>query len=329
MRIDLENDFGRARAQMAAAIAALPMGEALSGAGFSDAAPQTKLAVLEAIPLSELKIEAAGWSWEKRLPPRGEWRVLLGETASDFVLCIPVVNRLDLLEKAVCSVRGLMPHVVIVDQTADGLDDRWEGRVAIYRWRRRPLHFSEMMNWCQRLAMVRGCALLGYMHNDAECAPGVAEGVLDECRHANYRGLPWGAAMTNYDSYCWFNMTAVRDVGCWDEAFQWYVADVDYYERLRAAGWQHLQMPHATVAHHASRTVRAMSDKEREHVRERHAAAARTYELKWGSPPNQRGRRYAVPYDGKPPAAELDVPPKGRIGGARKKRKVRPFPGCC
>jgi hypothetical protein len=259
------------------------------------------LAVLEAIPRSELAIDGAEWTWQKRLPPRGEWQVPLGERASDFVLCVPVVNRVDLLERALATVRGLLPDVAVIDQTDEGVGDRWQGRAAIFRWSRRPRVFAEMMNWCQRLAAARGNALLGFMHNDAECGPGVAEGVLDECRHASYRGLRWGVAMTNYDSFCWFNMAAVREIGCWDEAFQWYVADIDYYHRLRAAGWNCLLLPNAKVAHHVSRTIAALHPDARAAVRASHDAAARRYALKWGAALNSGPPRYVVPFNGKPP----------------------------
>jgi hypothetical protein len=304
MRIELDDDFAAARRQIATAVAALPWNAVLSGSGYSGGTPEAKLAVLDALPLSELKVEPPIWFWEKCLPPRGEWRVPLCERGSDSLLCIPVVNRVDLLEKAVRSASGLLPNIALIDQTREGLADGWEGRAGIFRWSRRPLVFSEMMNWCQRLAAMRGCALLGFMHNDAECAPGVAEGVLDECRHANHRGARWGVALTNYDSFSWFNMTAVREVGCWDEAFQWYVADIDYYERLRAAGWDDLLLPEAQVMHRTSQTIAKMEPNARAAVKSRRKAAIRRYALKWGSPFGPGAPRSAVPFDGRPPKGE-------------------------
>jgi hypothetical protein len=76
-----------------------------------------------------------------------------------------------------------------------------------------------------------------WMHNDALALPGVANRMLQRVRELHASDKKWGVLFTHYDVLCAFNMKCVREIGYWDPMFFQYVADVEYYHRMRKAGW--------------------------------------------------------------------------------------------
>lgn len=85
-----------------------------------------------------------------------------------------------------------------------------------------------------------------WMHNDALALPGVAHRIVERVHElalverVHELALSpkrWGALFTCYDVLCCFNMRCVREIGYWDPMFFQYTADVEYYHRMRKAGW--------------------------------------------------------------------------------------------
>ena len=167
----------------------------------------------------------------------------------------------------------------------------------------------------QHEARRRGSRFLLFVHSDASFDPDGIEGLLQFARRQEGR---WGVIFTNYDSLCCFNMEAVADVGCWDETFDWYVSDIDYYNRMKWRGWEQRVYPDLPVSHRVSQTLQAMPPSQRDLVRADAAWAERHYEHKWGGSFRQgagRPERYKIPYNGRP-----EMP----AGGVRKGRWFAP-----
>eukprot|EP00762_Andalucia_godoyi_P001833 ANDGO_06076.mRNA.1 hypothetical protein len=67
----------------------------------------------------------------------------------------------------------------------------------------------------------------------------------------------WGAIFTNYDAFVVFNPTATAIVGQWDVYYFQYTSDIDYYERIRVAGFPLLQLGEELVLHEVSGTIKS------------------------------------------------------------------------
>ncbi len=212
---------------------------------------------------------------------------------NEYLFFIPYVNRVDLLLEAVESLKHFHHCLIIIDQSEEGLIDCWDGRISIHKWigdRR----FTCVQNWMQQRA--RECSFFFFMHSDASCSPDDVNTLLSFVKLQQGK---WGVVFTNYDTLCCFNNQAVKDVGEWDETFSWYVADVDYYNRLKWSGWEQRVCP-IEVKHHGSQTLLALGEEERQKVERDSSWALSHYEHKWGRSIHYHmihDDRYAIPYN--------------------------------
>lgn len=90
-----------------------------------------------------------------------------------YIVGIPYVNRLDLLNRAVASIRPYWPHTYVLDNSANSelKGHALSGLVNIIH-PPVPLTFTQSMNWFQRIAAEQGADAVMYMHTDAEAHPG-------------------------------------------------------------------------------------------------------------------------------------------------------------
>ena len=213
-----------------------------------------------------------------------------------YILGIPFVNRPDLLERAIQSVRPLWQHTIIIDNSDTGLDpSKWP--VPVVR-PPVPLTFSQTMNLLQRLAAERTCDCLLFMHNDAEAGPGTPEHLLTITEQAMASGRCWGVVFTHYDALAAFSMAMARDVGPWDTTLPQYFADNDYYRRVRLAGYETIETDLEVIHHNnASNTVKG--DQRLSFLNSvTYPLYERYYSVKWGGPPGCEA--YDWPFDGAP-----------------------------
>jgi hypothetical protein len=262
--------------------------------------PGVLIGVHESIPFSEVNIAnyGANWWYRKQRPARGCWSVLRAPPHSlDYLAYIPYVNRPDLLDRAVASIPDLWASLVVIDQSANGLNSRdhpWIDSIAgVFRSAFGRMTFAQMMNWAQAEAYEHCVNYLIFMHNDAECLESVAWQVLDCARTHPHAGV----VFTYYDAFAVFNIAAIREVGPWDETFRWYYSDNDYYRRMLLRNWEHCNFGGHRIIHHRSQTQRsdpALSAEVGANLRwhEDH------YRHKWGGAPGQE--LYSIPYNGKP-----------------------------
>ena len=296
--IDGAHDYDNVRADVRAWLPKLKPGGLMAG---DDANwPGVLIGVHETIPKSELTLVNHGlnWLYRKQRPERGSWATRKGtRDASDFLVYIPYVNRADLLDRAVLSIRELWPSLVVVDQSAEGLkveEHPWMACIAgVFHAPAGAMVFTQMMNWAQAEARESRADYLVFMHNDAECLNQVALRTLEFAR-THPRA---GAVFTHYDAFVVFRVAALQDVGPWDETFRWYFADNDYYRRMQLRGWECANFGGQNVLHHTSQTLHANP-----------AIAAEVaaqwkwhddhYRHKWGGPTGHE--RYSIPYNGVP-----------------------------
>lgn len=296
--IDAAHDYHNVRADVRAWYPKVKPGGVIAG---DDARwSGVLLGVNETIPLSEYELRNASSHWWHRKQRReyGRWlRRAASSPACDYLAYVPVVNNCELAERAVRSLEPLWPSLIVIDQSEEGLSAPWIDEVAgVYRVPFRAISFTQMMNWARSEAFARGARFLAFMHSDAECLDeDAAICAIDLARREGANGV--GITFTNYDALAVFNVAALRDVGPWDESFQWYFADNDYYRRMKLCGWRIAEFGGTRVKHTPSQTLHSDS-RIKAQVQESWGWHARHYEHKWGGPPGNE--RHHVPYNGSP-----------------------------
>lgn len=205
---------------------------------------------------------------------------------------IPVVNRLDLLRKAIASIP---------------LDDRWQVEVINNTGSLLPddiaagdcnpdypLTATQSLNWMQNLAKTAwNEPFYFFMHNDAEAGDGTMEKLFQATVELHAREK-WGVIFTNYDALAAFNVEAFDAVGGWDENFKGYFSDNDVYRRLRMAGYPTFEAGFP-VEHLGSQTIHSDPERQRQNSID-FPAAALYYEKKWGGSPGNE--TFDIPFGG-------------------------------
>lgn len=175
-----------------------------------------------------------------------------------YIVGIGYANRLDLLHKAVDSIKPYWPHTIIVDNS-DGVDLRDEhelhNKVSIFE-PPVPLSVTQMFNYLLKRGMQEGCDAVLFMHNDAEAHAGTPERFLEILESWQANGERWGVALTQYDILCAFNLNAVREVGLWDTVMPNFFSDCEYYRRMQMAGYG-VPWTHLPVTHHGGQTTKS------------------------------------------------------------------------
>lgn len=168
-----------------------------------------------------------------------------------YKLHIPFVNRPDFLHDAVESLRDIGNiHV-----WADGVADPKVVDATVHLLP--PLSFTGVMNMIIQFSWDDDVMI--FAHNDCLAERGAAKRFIAAVEETRAKPAKWGALFTCYDVLAAFNMDAVRQVGYFDPMFYQYTADVDYYHRLRTAGWPEVCMANHGITHRndASNTVKA------------------------------------------------------------------------
>ena len=174
---------------------------------------------------------------------------------SDYQMYIPVVNRFDLLDKAVESAKDLWENLTIIDNSPNGLDHPYPDPIKVFR-PCVPLFFSQTMNLMTSLTNKAGASIILWMHSDAEAQHGSCLKLLELARQYTAEGRKWGTLWTNYDSMAAINVHALDDIGGWDTIIIQYFSDNDTYRRMKLAGWECIDTG-LPVNHNPSQTIKS------------------------------------------------------------------------
>jgi len=171
-------------------------------------------------------------------------------TSATIPVFIPVVNRFDLLKKAVDSVPiRLSTEPVIINNSGAPLPYEFHIYATINV--KHPKTFSETQNLMLEMAESR--PFYFFMHSDAEDNEGILDKLFDMARLQMGK---WGAIFTSYDALASYNTEAMNAIGGWDENLKWYRSECDCYRRLRLAGYPTLESG-MQVKHTPSQTLNA------------------------------------------------------------------------
>lgn len=221
---------------------------------------------------------------------------------------IPVVNRFDLLEKSVKSVKlDLYDEYIIFNNSEQEIPSSvYEGtQFKIWNPGRR-MTFTETQNAMRQHAIDNGFDFYSFMHNDGEIHDDTD---IELVKHAEDSKDNWGVIFTNYDVLCAFNTKAVDKIGVWGDE-NWptqqngYLLDNDYYRRVRSLGYLIKELTDRKityvpmdrvggVSHVGSATLKEPEEQRTWDVQVR--SVYDHYVKKWGGEPGQE--KYNHPYN--------------------------------
>lgn len=154
---------------------------------------------------------------------------------------IPVVNRFDLLEKAVRSVKqDIYDEYIIVNNSGSEIPDEvYSGTKFRVLNPEKSMSFKDTQNAMMSYAVDNGYDFYSFMHNDGEIHDDTDRELV---RYAEECSDNWAVIFTNYDVLCAFKTKAVDEIGVWGD-YDWpeqkngYLLDNDYYRRVRSFGY--------------------------------------------------------------------------------------------
>ena len=202
---------------------------------------------------------------------------------------IPVVNRFDLLEKAVQSVIGQFNEIIIIDNSKGGLEE--------VRHKYHDLRIVETghqglipaFNWAHHHALDNGYDFYIYMHGDGEAHSDMPHRFIEFIERVSLEDPNWGMIFSQGDVISAYSTKMAKVIGEWSDD-QWpnknelggYYMDDDYHRRIKLAGFKsHNSGLGEYVSHYGSSTIK--SDQNISVVIRRNKQLTKTHmERKWG-----------------------------------------------
>lgn len=209
-----------------------------------------------------------------------------------LVLCIPTLNRFDLLVRCIASARAgsVAPDRVLVVDNSGGQCPPIES-VEIITPRR---NLGVAASWNAMIERAGPEAQIIISNDDIVFAPDTIERLLVAAEN-NVRAGTVSAIDGQKFSLFYLNQRCAAEVGPFDEAFYpAYFEDNDYVRRMELSGWQAISAPSA-VEHAISATRAAMSDEEQARSHRAFRRNAAYFVAKWGLMPHQ-GALYEAPF---------------------------------
>lgn len=221
---------------------------------------------------------------------------------------IPVVNRFDLLEKAVKSVKlNNYDEYIIFNNSEQEIPESIYSGTQFRVWNpERRMTFTETHNIMRQYAIDNKFDFYSFMHNDGEIHDDTDIALV---KYAESLTENWGVIFTNYDVLCAYNTKAFEHIGPWGDE-NWpeqqngYLLDNDYYRRIRSNGYVTKEITEREityvpmdrvggVSHVGSATLK--ETKEQITWDSQVKSVYDHYFKKWGGEPGQE--KYLHPYD--------------------------------
>jgi predicted O-methyltransferase YrrM len=221
---------------------------------------------------------------------------------------IPVVNRFDLLEKSVKSVKlDLYDEYIIFNNSEQEIPNSVYENTQFRIWNpERRMTFTETQNAMRQYAIDNNFDFYSFMHNDGEIHDDTD---IELVKYAESNTENWGVIFTNYDVLCAFNTKACEAIGPWGDD-EWptqqngYLLDNDYYRRVRSFGYVIKELTDREityvpmdrvggVSHVGSATLREPQEQSTWDSQVR--SIYDHYHKKWGGEPGQE--KYIHPYN--------------------------------
>jgi len=201
---------------------------------------------------------------------------------SDYKVYIALVNREDLLQRALIHSSDVMENLTVIDNSKSGIS--FNPGCKVFR-PPMPIQFVHSINYALLETRRQSAHIAMWLHCDAWTPQGAYLRLIEEARQFTAEGRKWGLLFTNYDALLAMNTALIDDVGLWDQNLPWYHSDEDYYRRVTLAGYEAIDT-HIDVFHDYSQTIK--SDLDVNFMNDiTHPLHGQYYRLKWGGPPHE------------------------------------------
>ena len=144
---------------------------------------------------------------------------------TDYRAFIALVNREDLLRRAVESSYDVLPELTVIDNSPHGIT--FDPGCKVFR-APMPIQFSHSMNYAMLETRRQGAHICLWMHCDAWAPEGAYMKMIEAIHGYEAEGRKWGVVFTNYDALVAINTALIDDVGLWDNNIPWYFSDNDF-----------------------------------------------------------------------------------------------------
>lgn len=206
-----------------------------------------------------------------------------------IALCIPTLNRFDLLERCIDSaLAGSVPpdYILVVDNSGGDCPPIPGARVVLGR---QPQGVAKA--WNDAVTQIGDDCIIA--NDDILFARDTIALLLDMAERSPRAGIVSAIEGQRFSLF-WLRYAAYRDVGPFDEQFSpAYFEDNDYHRRTMLAGWES-PIALSAVVHATSSTMQVIPQREREIHHQQFRQNRARYIAKWGGPPHEE--IYTTPY---------------------------------
>lgn len=231
------------------------------------------------------------WTRDNNIFKLGKFAREFSNIPTDYMIYIPYVNRIDLLKLAIDSQSKHLDKILVINQSGKDISKEISN-VAIFDMEH--MHFSRMQNFAQNLAYYYNLKYIFFQHNDCWLTSDIINNMIEICEKDNKIAV----VFTYYDCFALFNVSLLRNIGCWDESFNWYEGDIDFYQRILRDGYKHAEAGINAVCHIGSETLNSLSPEQFKSVKFNQDWAVKHYIHKWGGYKGQESNH--MPYNGNP-----------------------------
>jgi len=220
-----------------------------------------------------------------------------------YIVGIPYVNRIDLLQDAIESIELYWDNLVLIDNSSSKELARQNfAKDFLIIEPIVPLTFSQSQNAFISIANEKACDVYMYMHSDAVAVEGTPKKLLELTQQLFETKRNWGAVFTNcgvqpaqnLDTLAAYNMEAIRDVGRYDTVIHDYFSDCDYYRRMALKSYELIHSD-LRVIHQNGGSNAINSDYMLKFINNKTYGLYRHYYMaKWGGEPGKE--QFTVPF---------------------------------
>lgn len=172
---------------------------------------------------------------------------------SDYHVYIALVNREDLLKRALEHSQDVIENLTVIDNSKNGIS--FDPGCEVFR-SPMPIQFVHSINYAMLDTRRRGANICMWLHCDAWTPEGAYLSLIEKVRGFIAEGRKWGVVFTNYDALLAMNTDLIDTVGLWDVNLPQYFADNDWYRRASLAGYEAIDTG-IHVEHDYSQTIKS------------------------------------------------------------------------
>lgn len=256
--------------QMREIYASLKDGNIYSGTGYKNLAIRT--AIHEYFPRRLVTSHQDNWFFTNEVTDIGPF-VKEPKNQDALIMFAHVVG--DYYVDGLKSMEAYHHKMLVVDQTEGHIIP--EGDYALLRPTMK-LSLFELQNWVTMYCRKHGIKYQGYCHSDLIAHYSDVWNRM-ECIANN---TDCSVVLTKYDTLALYNLDKLKDVGFFDEQFEFYYGDIDWFNRMKYHDVHYCELTDNGIEHKVSQTIANSSPERQAQWHAGIAEGIKRYVAKWG-----------------------------------------------